>query len=1215
MAEYTPPGNDNVDFEIDTSSAYTPPDNDAVDFTLKAFKTPVLTATAVSGDQIDLTWTASGGGQDGYRIYRAEASGSTTADYTQIADVGSDTTAYSDTGREDGERYFYRVEAYQSDGDTALSAEAAATTALPAASVTPDTSTEDEITLSWTKADDSPDGTWELYRSEDGSLGTLIETFTDLSTASYTDTGLDDGEEYIYTLRRVTDHAEADATQSAIALLPAPTDLSLSPGTREIALSWGVTHDDGTQTVQFKRSSESTWTDWATGLSLSTTSATITGLLDGEEYDVRVLAVNDTTAAAIDTATTELPDAQQPSLNNGIEDELTASWTDVINYGDYRAQIRETGQSAWDGTATGYAEQVVDEATTSVTFGGLEDGEAYEVRLRTETEHTTGAWTDLVDAVTAFPTPSNVTVSSTAATSATIVWDDQADNEDGFRIPVAEERFGSFGSDQVYQTLAPNTEQATLNLKPDTTYRVTVEAFTEDASVAESVTLTTDPPAVATGGATQVPASGPHLEIDHPSNGRTLTPQIVGEVAPPRALNELPTTRVQVAGDRWTADTWVGADCRLWIDGTRQPVESVVRPVQTPEGAELELRGGEALLKRVEQSVIEQEADDFVRDLLDEEAPDIAQTVDDPASTINSDTRVLSADTTDEWTDRIPAAPYPDDDPRVITSGGKVRTQRIAAFQETEDGPNAGESTLLNDSLSSGAGKNVGPNSIVRHNLDVAYTIPAEHAKLGVRLAYEDDTHPAFQIELDGVQVGSVAAADSDPTSPNRTVFEFTWTDLGADIEADFGDVAAGEHELDVVTGAAASDGSPLTVDCGAIIDTRYTSLTDETLTDGGPVSYPRLHPGTSDIITDDVETIRQVVGGRAEVSVTNTLRNQAVAISNDQGANWIEATNADTVEGSFASGTTNIRARVTLSNYASGTDGQPVYDAGQAVDLVTLFADLDDAPILVDQVYDGTIESVITEVAEFADAFWEVQWNPEAGSQSVEWTFPGQRQAAGDASVVDYETSVDATQITEKAVVYGTSQSVSDEEVSLQHDTAVALEERYNQPAQITIKSTPDGSTTYERGSDFTYDPQAGEVTALSTGSISDGETVSVDYETRVRGLYTLPGWSGDETVARTRTIPAATTDRSAETAARILVQRTSEPITSVSVTIEELPVRWGLVEMVSLAEVPAADGLEIYSIDPGQGTVSLQLGTRGTVDAVVSDIQTRLEATASKV
>jgi fibronectin type 3 domain-containing protein len=46
----------------------------------------------------------------GYYVYRAESSGSAKADYTQVADVSS--PPYTDTALEDGERYYYRVSAY-----------------------------------------------------------------------------------------------------------------------------------------------------------------------------------------------------------------------------------------------------------------------------------------------------------------------------------------------------------------------------------------------------------------------------------------------------------------------------------------------------------------------------------------------------------------------------------------------------------------------------------------------------------------------------------------------------------------------------------------------------------------------------------------------------------------------------------------------------------------------------------------------------------------------------------------------------------------------------------------------------------------------------------------------------------------------------------------------------------------------------------------------
>ena len=46
----------------------------------------------------------------GYYVYRAQSSGSSKSDYTQVADVSS--PPYTDTGLEDGEKYYYRVASY-----------------------------------------------------------------------------------------------------------------------------------------------------------------------------------------------------------------------------------------------------------------------------------------------------------------------------------------------------------------------------------------------------------------------------------------------------------------------------------------------------------------------------------------------------------------------------------------------------------------------------------------------------------------------------------------------------------------------------------------------------------------------------------------------------------------------------------------------------------------------------------------------------------------------------------------------------------------------------------------------------------------------------------------------------------------------------------------------------------------------------------------------
>lgn len=85
-----------------------------------------LDAAPVSFAQIDLTWADAADNEIGFKIERRTGSAGT---YTQIATVGADTTAFSDTlGLRPGTQYSYRVRATNAKGDSAYSGEASATT-------------------------------------------------------------------------------------------------------------------------------------------------------------------------------------------------------------------------------------------------------------------------------------------------------------------------------------------------------------------------------------------------------------------------------------------------------------------------------------------------------------------------------------------------------------------------------------------------------------------------------------------------------------------------------------------------------------------------------------------------------------------------------------------------------------------------------------------------------------------------------------------------------------------------------------------------------------------------------------------------------------------------------------------------------------------------------------------------------------------------------
>jgi len=141
-----------------------------------------------------------------------------------------------------------------------------------------------------------------------------------------------------------------------------------------------------------------------------------------------------------------------------------------------------------------------------------------------------------------------------------------------------------------------------------------------------------------------------------------------------------------------------------------------------------------------------------------------------------------------------------------------------------------------------------------------------------------------------------------------------------------------------------------MTVDAAHARDNRDSFTFDDEPVDG-VIQGPEEYPGTVDIVLDDITSVEQVIAGELSVAMSNTEGGQAVAISNDQGETWIEATNSETVSGAFASATQQIRARVSLSGYSADPTTSPAQgDAGQSVDEIELRADLEDTPVLLDK-------------------------------------------------------------------------------------------------------------------------------------------------------------------------------------------------------------------------------------------------------------------------
>jgi alpha-tubulin suppressor-like RCC1 family protein len=265
-----------------------------------------LTATAVSWNQIDLSWTDNSNNEDGFKIERAPDSGGSPGTWAQIATVVSNVTAYSDTGLSPNTKYWYRVRAYNIDNDSRYSDQASDTT-LPRpphapSGLTATAVSTNQINLLWTDNDNPSnlDG-FKIERAPDnsGSPGTWVQIATvGADVTTYSDAGLSPNMKYWYRVRAYNTYGDSDySNQASDTTLPLPPQApsSLTATTvsgRQINLSWvdNSGDQDGFK-IERAPSDSGPWTQIAQVLA-STTGYRDVGIWPSTTYYYRVRAYN-----------------------------------------------------------------------------------------------------------------------------------------------------------------------------------------------------------------------------------------------------------------------------------------------------------------------------------------------------------------------------------------------------------------------------------------------------------------------------------------------------------------------------------------------------------------------------------------------------------------------------------------------------------------------------------------------------------------------------------------------------------------------------------------------------------------------------------------------------------------------------------------------------------------------------------------------------------
>jgi fibronectin type 3 domain-containing protein len=264
-----------------------------------------LTATAISGTQININWTDNANNETGYKIERS-TDGKT---YYPLAGTGVNGHNYVNMGLTPGKRYYYRVYAVNASGPSAFSNVATAVTGVvglpqplgaPTGLVALATGTS-AIKLTWFDNATAETG-FRLERSTDGTNFTLL-TNVGANITTYTNTGLAAGARYYYRVRALgttTNSAWSNVangtttTASSSGVPAAPTNLTAAPDAtlaNTVDLSWkdNANNESG---YKVERSTDGKTYYPFSGTGVNATGSRAGNLTPGKQYFFRVYAWN-----------------------------------------------------------------------------------------------------------------------------------------------------------------------------------------------------------------------------------------------------------------------------------------------------------------------------------------------------------------------------------------------------------------------------------------------------------------------------------------------------------------------------------------------------------------------------------------------------------------------------------------------------------------------------------------------------------------------------------------------------------------------------------------------------------------------------------------------------------------------------------------------------------------------------------------------------------
>ncbi len=359
-----------------------------------------------------------------------------------------------------------------------------------------------------TSSNDATIGNYTYEVSTDGGTTFAEIEGSSATTTAHTVMGLNNGTEYTLALRAENDAGKglaATVTARPIAVPAAPTISSVTPGDRQVALTWDDPDDDTITGYQVSTDGGETFadiddTDISENDTDNTLAYTVTGLTNGTEYTLALRAVNASGVGAAATVTATMRPAAPTNFEAARDSgggEVALRWDDPDNDTITGYQVSTDGGTTFTDIAGADISEGDTGNTLEYTVTGLTNGTEYTLAVRAVNASGAGAASPDATATPLWPAPDNLTPAPGDG-QVVLTWDTGDTGIARYKVSTT---YTSTGNTYLNTVLSPGSGDQTTLLIPGLTNR-TDYTFTVQAVDTSGSTDTGRPSSVA---ATPVP--------------------------------------------------------------------------------------------------------------------------------------------------------------------------------------------------------------------------------------------------------------------------------------------------------------------------------------------------------------------------------------------------------------------------------------------------------------------------------------------------------------------------------------------------------------------------------------------------------------------------------------------------------------------------------------------------------------------------------------